>query len=132
MGATVVVIAQHASARPRLCSGYLPSNRLCDKGTMGPAAAPWITRATSKVSKLGARPHNHEASVKSSVAPTKSRTSPMRPASQHENNSAIALLTANDVMIHVPRKSDTARTPAKEEMDTLAMVVSSTCMNIAS
>src|SRR3569832_3004390 len=102
MGATVVVIAQNASARPRLCSGYLPSNRLCDKGTMGPAAAPWITRATSKVSKLGARPHNHEASVKSSVAPTKRRPSPMRPASPPASGSALALLTAHDVLLHVP------------------------------
>src|SRR3569832_2439104 len=122
MGATVVVIAQNASARPRLCSGLLLSNRLCDKGTMGPAAAPWITRATSKVSKLGARPHSHEASVKSSVAPTKSRTSPMRPASQPASGSAIALLTANDVMVRVPWVGGAAGAPAGGGGEAGAMV----------
>jgi hypothetical protein len=48
------------------------------------------------------------------------------------SGSDIALATPNDVMTHVPWSGDTARSPAIAGIDTFAIDVSSTFMNVAS
>ena len=52
--------------------------------------------------------------------------------SQPVSGSEIALATPNDVMTHVPWSGDTPRSPAIAGIDTLAIDVSSTFMNVAS
>src|SRR4029453_12309294 len=60
------------------------------------------------------------------------RTWPKRCVSQPVSGTAIALATANDVMTHVPWLGLTPRSPAIPGIDTLAIDVSSTFMNVAS
>ncbi|MNS33366.1 hypothetical protein D3C72_654780 [compost metagenome] len=66
------------------------------------------------------------------VAQRNSFTSPKRRLSQPVSGSAIALLTANEVITQVPCSELTPRLPDMVGSATLAMVVSSTCMNVAS
>src|SRR5689334_12352930 len=62
----------------------------------------------------------------------KSRTCPKRWVSQPVSGSEIALATPKDVMTHVAWSGDTPRSPAIDGIDTFAMDVSSTFMNVAS
>ncbi|MNP16114.1 hypothetical protein D3C76_1084970 [compost metagenome] len=66
------------------------------------------------------------------VAAMNSFTSPNRRLSQPVRGRAMALLTANEVMTQVPCSALAPRLPAMVDSDTLAMVVSSTCMKHAS
>src|SRR5262245_49996404 len=81
---------------------------------------------------FGASPHSHDASTNSSTLPTNSRTWPKRCVSQPVSGTAIALATANEVMIQVPWLGLTPRSPEMAGIDTLAIDVSSTFMNTAS
>src|SRR6185437_4575258 len=81
--------------------------------------------------RLWARPHSSEVITKASVAHTNSLRSPKRRLSQPVSGSAIAVLTANEVMTHVACCELAPRLPAMVGSETLAMVVSSTCMNEA-
>lgn len=65
------------------------------------------------------------------VAHRNSFTSPKRRLSQPVSGSAMALLTANEVMTQVPCSELTPRLPEIVGNATLAMVVSSTCMKVA-
>ena len=67
----------------------------------------------------------------SSVDVVKRRTAPKRCVSQPVSGTAMALATANDVMTHVPWLELTPRSPEMAGMDTLAIDVSSTIMNVA-
>ncbi len=84
------------------------------------------------IGRVVASPQSQEAIVNTVVAATNSRTSPMRRASQPVSGSMMALLTANEVITHVPWFGLAARSPAIAGMDTLAMEVSSTCMKVPS
>ncbi|MNP13725.1 hypothetical protein D3C76_1060180 [compost metagenome] len=66
------------------------------------------------------------------VAARNSFTSPKRRLSQPVSGSAMALLTANEVITQVPCSALAPRLPEMVDSDTLAMVVSSTCMKHAS
>jgi len=79
-----------------------------------------------------AMPHRNEASENSMVAHTNRRTSPKRRVRKPVSGSAMALLTANEVITQVLWFTLTPRLPAMVGNDTLAMVVSSTCMKVAS
>src|SRR5580765_2503631 len=81
---------------------------------------------------LCAMPQRKEATQNSSVAATNSFTSPKRLVSQPVSGRAMALLTANEVMTQVAWSALAPRLPAIVGSDTLAIVVSSTCMNTAS
>ena len=81
---------------------------------------------------FGARPHSHDAITNSSTDATNRRTWPKRCVSQPVSGTEIALATANDVMTQVPWSGDTPRSPAIAGIDTLAIDVSSTFMNVAS
>ncbi len=59
-------------------------------------------------------------------------TSPTRLASQPVIGMEMALATPNEVMTQVPWLSDEPRLPAMVGIATLAIVESSTCMNVAS
>lgn len=80
---------------------------------------------------LWASPHSNEATVKASVDHTNNLVSPKRRLSQPVSGKAIAVLTANEVMTQVACCELAPRLPAMVGNDTLAMVVSSTCMNEA-
>src|SRR5664279_5308633 len=80
---------------------------------------------------LVASPHSHDPRTNSSVDSMKSRTGPKRWVSQPVSGTAMALATANDVMTHVPWLVLTARSPDIAGMETLAIDVSSTTMNVA-
>src|SRR3954464_12247945 len=101
MGATTVTIASRASAMPRLAGGYIEISRLCVIGYIGPATAPWMARKTMSMVMLCAIPHRNEASENNSVAMTNSFVSPKRRVRKPVSGSAMALLTANEVMTHV-------------------------------
>lgn len=66
------------------------------------------------------------------VAQRNSFTSPKRRLSQPVSGSAMALLTANEVITQVPCSELTPRLPEMVGKATLAMVVSSTCIKVAS
>ncbi len=78
-----------------------------------------------------ARPQRNEAATNSAVVARKSRTWPKRCVSQPVSGTEIALATAKDVMTQVPWLGDTPRSPAMAGIDTLAIDVSSTFMNVA-
>lgn len=77
-------------------------------------------------------PHRNEATTKASVARVNRRTSPMRRDRKPVSGRAMALLTANEVMTHVAWLALAPRLPEMVGSETLAIVVSSTCMNEAS
>src|ERR1700743_903607 len=91
-----------------------------------------MARKTMSMFMLCAIPHRNEASENSSVAQTNSFVSPKRRVRKPVSGSAMALLTANEVMTHVLWLELTPRLPAIVGNDTFAIVVSSTCMNVAS
>src|SRR5690606_15805454 len=101
-------------------------------GYIGPATKPWIARAMTRKPMLLASPHSSDAAENSSVAHTNSWRSPKRLARKPVSGSAIALLTANEVITQVAWLALAPRFPAMVGNDTLAIVVSSTCMNVAS
>ena len=80
---------------------------------------------------LKAMPQRNEAMVNSSVAITNKRTSPKRRVSQPVSGSAMALETAKAVITQVLWSVLTPRLPAIVGNETLAIVVSSTCMKVA-
>src|SRR6266536_3533201 len=84
-----------------------------------------MTRNTMRKLKLGASAHRNDAT-------RNSRTWPYRIVSQPVRGNEIALATANDVMTHVPWSGDTARSPEIAGIDTFAIDVSRTFMNVAS
>ena len=61
-----------------------------------------------------------------------SRTCPKRRVSQPVSGSEMALATPKEVMTQVPWSGETPRSPAMAGVDTLAIDVSSTFMNVAS
>src|ERR1700754_2764626 len=81
---------------------------------------------------LCAMPHRNEASENSNVAQTNSFVSPKRRVRKPVRGRAIALLTANEVITHVLWVELTPTLPAIAGNDTLAIVVPSPCMNVAS
>src|SRR5262245_11352861 len=81
---------------------------------------------------LLARPHSREAITNRNVAHTNNLRSPKWRVSQPVSGSAIALLTAKEVMTQVAWLALPPRLPEMVGSDTLAMVRSSTCMNDAS
>src|SRR6266496_2678782 len=91
-----------------------------------------MTRNTMRKLKLGASAHRNDATTNSSVDARKSRTWPYRIVSQPVRGNEIALATANEVMTHVPWSGDTARSPEIAGIDTFAIDVSRTFMNVAS
>ncbi len=103
-----------------------------DSGIRGPATAPCTTRAAISSGMLGASPHMIEATVNSIVASKNSRTWPRRSASRPVSGMEIAVATVKEVMTQVPCVALMPMVPAIVGTDTLAMVVSSTCMKVAS
>lgn len=75
-------------------------------------------------------PHAHDAMTKAIVDHIKSLTSPKRFASQPVIGIEIAFATPNEVITSSPL-SEEPRFPAIVGIATLAMVESSTCMNVA-
>src|SRR6476661_1319204 len=91
-----------------------------------------MTRNTISDSMFGARPHSHDAITNSRMLPVKSRTWPKRWVSQPVSGTEIALATANEVMTQVPCDGLTPRSPEIAGIETLAIDVSRTFMNVAS
>src|SRR5690349_7557825 len=110
----------------------MPISRLCVIGYIGPATAPCSARNRISMPMLCDTPHRKEVSANSSVQAVNSRTSPKRRLRKPVSGSAMAMLTANEVITQVLWLLLTPRLPAMVGSDTLAMVVSSTCMNVAS
>ena len=81
---------------------------------------------------LLARPHRNEAITNAIVDHMNSLRSPKWRVSQPVSGRAMAVLTANEVMTQVACCELAPRLPAIVGNETLAMVVSSTCMNEAS
>src|SRR4029079_2012000 len=67
----------------------------------------------------------------SSTLPVNRRTAPKRCVSQPVKGTEIAFATANDVITQVPCEGLTPRSPAIAGIDTFAIDVSSTFMNVA-
>ena len=91
-----------------------------------------MTRKKISIVRLFDTPQAQEAIANATVDQTKSFTSPTRFASQPVMGMEMALATPNEVMTHVPWLSDEPRLPAMVGIATLAIVESSTCMNVAS
>ena len=91
-----------------------------------------MTRKTISICRLDDRPQASEASTKSSTEVTNRCTVPKRCVSQPVSGTEMALATANDVITQVPWLGLTPTSPAMVGMETLAIVVSRTFMNVAS
>ncbi len=91
-----------------------------------------MTRKMTSDSRLQAMPHRKEAKVKAITAKQKVRTTPKRCISQPVSGTVTPLATAKAVMTQVPLLVETPRLPEMVGSDTLAMVVSSTCMKVPS
>src|SRR6201989_575154 len=74
----------------------------------------------------------NKATVKATTETVKVRTTPNRPISQPVSGTVTPLAQAKLVMTQVPLSVDTPRLPATVGSATLAMVPSSTCMNVPS
>src|SRR5215472_14114608 len=98
---------------------------------MGPATAPWNTRAMISSDSVGARAHIAEAMTKSTIAEVNSFTWPKRRVSQPVSGTEMPFATAKEVITQVPWSGETPRSPAMAGSDTLAIDVSSTFMNVA-
>ncbi len=110
----------------------MPISRLWVIGYIGPATAPCSARNTISMPMLCEIPQRNEVSANSSVLAVNSFTSPKRRVRKPVSGSEIAMLTANEVITQVLWLLLTPRLPAIVGSDTLAMVVSSTCMKVAS
>ncbi len=76
-------------------------------------------------------PHSQEATANAMVDHRNSLTSPTRFASQPVSGMEMAFATPNEVITQVPWELDAPRLPAMVGIATLAMVESSTCINVA-
>src|SRR5581483_12089736 len=81
---------------------------------------------------VGAMPHRNEATTNSAEANMKSRTCPNRSVRRPVRGIEMAVDTPNEVMIQVPCVGLMPMLPAMVGTDTLAIVVSSTCMKVDS
>ena len=82
--------------------------------------------------KVGASAHRKEATTNRSTAAMNRRTWPKRVVSQPVKGSEMAFATPKEVMTQVPWSGDTPRSPAIAGIETLAIEVSRTFMNVAS
>src|SRR5919198_302942 len=130
-GATRIVSAKVASATPAFSRGYVERSSVCESGIIGPATAPCTMRKKTSIGMEMARPQRSEARTKSAVVARKSRTCPKRSVSQPVSGTEMAFATAKEVMVQVPWLGETPRSPAIAGMETLAIDVSSTFMNVA-
>jgi hypothetical protein len=121
-----------ASATPRRAGPKIISSSAWLPGIIGPDTAPCSTRNASSDGRLQDSPQSSEASVKASTDSTKVRTTPKRCMSQPVSGTETPLETANEVMTQVPWSELTPRSPAIVGIETLAMLVSSTCMKVPS
>ena len=76
-------------------------------------------------------PHKKDEATNRAVDQRNRRTSPRRRLSQPVAGRTMALATLYEVMTQVPWEAEAPRLPAMVGTDTLAMVVSSTCMKVA-
>src|SRR5689334_3312438 len=90
-----------------------------------------MTRKKTSIGIDTAMPQRSEATTKSAMVARKRRTCPKRSVSQPVSGTEIAFATANEVMVQVPWFGETPRSPAIAGMETLAIDVSSTFMNVA-
>src|ERR1700712_2554190 len=81
---------------------------------------------------LGARPHRYDAITNSTTLIVNRRTWPKRCVSQPVSGTEIAFATANEVMTQVPCDGLTHRSPEIAGIETFAIELSSTFMNVAS
>src|SRR5579859_3691818 len=101
-----------------------------EPGIMGPETAPCRTRKIISDGRFQETPQRKDASVKSRTEPTKVLTMPYRIISHPVSGTDAPFATANEVITQVPWLVETPRFPAMVGIETLAMVVSSTCMNV--
>src|ERR1051325_9089613 len=91
-----------------------------------------MTRKTISIGIDGASPHSSDAQMNSTTVARNILTCPQRCVSQPVSGTEIAFDTANEVMTQVPWSGETPRSPAIAGIDTFAIDVSSTFMNVAS
>ena len=101
-------------------------------GYIGPQTKPCNARAKTNMPMLAEMPHKNDAMTKASVDHMNNLRSPKRRVSQPVKGKEIAVLTANDVMTHVAWLALPPRLPEMAGKDTFAIVVSNTCMKLAS
>ena len=104
----------------------------CEPGIIGPDTAPCRIRKKISDERFHEIPHRNDASVKASTEATNVFTIPYRPISQPVSGTEMPLATANEVITQVPWSGLTLRLPAILGTATLAMLLSSTCMNVPS
>src|SRR5690606_5025034 len=106
-------------------------SRLCVIGYIGPATAPCKARKTISSVILVDMPQRNDVITNKMVQILNRRTSPKRRLRKPVSGRVMALLTAKEVMIQVLCDELTPRLPAMVGNDTLAIVVSRTCMKVA-
>src|ERR1039458_3935443 len=123
---------QMASAMARLAGPKVLSSSAWPPGIMGPETAPCSTRKTISEGRLQDRPHINEVAVKARTDNTNVRTTPKRCMSQPVRGTDTQFDNAHEVMTQVPWSELTPRPPAMVGIETLAMLVSNTCMKVPS
>src|ERR1700723_3117333 len=132
MGATTTPIPYTAIAMPCLLRGKLSTRMAWEIGCRPPPPAPCRTRKKMSRKRLGARPHRNELMVKMTTQPMNSRFRPNSMESQPVSGSTMAFEIKYEVRTQVLSSTVAERLPAMWGSETLAMLVSSTSMKVAS
>jgi hypothetical protein len=110
----------------------MSSRTACDSGTSAAPNNPWNSRYMTISVRLPASPHSSDAMVKPATEVRNSRLRPIRSAIQPVTGVAMAAATMYEVNTQVIVSWAALRLPCMLGNATLAIVVSSTCMMVAS
>ena len=123
---------QIAIAWPTFSRGLMSSSTACDSGTSAAPKMPCNSRAATMPTSEVASPQSAEATVKPITEMMNTRLRPQCPQSQPVSGSAMAEATMYEVSTQVIWSCEACRLPCMCGSATLAMVVSSACMMVAS
>src|SRR5713226_792521 len=132
VGATTTATPYTARPIPSLFAGKLSRRIACSLGWSPPPPAPCRIRNTTSMPRLGASPHRNELNVNSA---TQSMSNRFRPSSEENHplsGSTMAFETRYDVSTQVLSSTPAERLPAMCGRATLAILVSSISMKVAS
>src|SRR5471032_2364748 len=110
----------------------MDNNSVWAIGYSGPAKKPCKARKITSWVMLCEMPHRNDVRINSKTDARNSLVWPKRRDIQPVSGNAMALDTANEVITQVPCSELTPRLPEMVGNATLAIVVSSTCINVAS
>src|SRR3984957_20445933 len=132
MGPTITPMPHTAMACPCFSRGLISSRMDCDKGTSDAPKIPCSSREATICVKVSESPQNADASMNPAIEITSKRLSLSRSESHPVSGVAMAAAMMYDVNTHVISSCDADKLPCMCGSATLAMVLSSVWMTVAS